>query len=64
MPKLLTVFETAELLNLQVSTIRAWLLQGRLPRVNLGRAVRIPSAAVLLFIEKNTIPARDMRLST
>jgi excisionase family DNA binding protein len=58
---LLTVRETAELLNLRESTIRMWLLRRKLPRVNCGRAVRIPTEAVEQFIERNTIPAREER---
>lgn len=61
MKNLLTVVETAEALNLKVSTVRAWLLRRKLPRVNCGRAVRIPAQAVTEFIERNTIPAREIR---
>jgi excisionase family DNA binding protein len=59
MRNLLTVAETAEALNLKVSTVRAWLSKRKLPRVNCGRAVRIPADAVVDFIERNTIPARE-----
>jgi excisionase family DNA binding protein len=61
MQKLLTVAETAETLNLKVSTIRAWLSRRKLPRVNCGRSVRIPAEAVAAFIERNTISAREER---
>jgi excisionase family DNA binding protein len=61
MKKLLTVAEAAEALNLKSSTIRAWLLRRRLPRVNCGRAVRVPAEAIAQFIEKNTVPARERR---
>jgi excisionase family DNA binding protein len=61
MKSLLTVGEAAEALNLKVSTIRAWLLRRKLPRVNCGRAVRIPAEAILKFIAENTIPAREER---
>ena len=61
MNKLLTVAEAAEELNLKISTVRAWLAQGKLPRVNCGRAVRIPAEAIAQFIECNTIPAREPR---
>jgi len=56
---LLTVRETAELLNLRESTIRMWLLKRKLPHVHCGRAVRVPAEAVEQFIERNTIPARE-----
>ncbi len=58
MTQLLSIKETADVLGLKVATIRAWLYRRRLPRVNCGRAVRIPADAVAQFIERNTIPAR------
>jgi excisionase family DNA binding protein len=61
MKKLLTVAEAAEALNLRISTIRAWLLRRRLPRVNCGRSVRIPAEAIERFIERNTVPAKEER---
>lgn len=61
MKNLLTVAEAAEALNLKISTVRAWLLRRKLPRVNCGRAVRIPAEAIAQFIERNTIPAREGR---
>jgi excisionase family DNA binding protein len=61
MPKLLSVKEASELLALKPATIRAWLLRRKLPRVNCGRAVRIPADAIAQFIERNTIPAREGR---
>jgi excisionase family DNA binding protein len=60
--KLLTIAEAAEALNLRVSTIRAWLRLKKLPRVNCGRAIRIPADAIAQFIECNTIPASEERL--
>lgn len=61
MKNLLTVSQAAEMLNLKVSTVRAWLSRRKLPRVNCGRSVRIPAEAVADFIERNTIPAREER---
>ena len=61
MKNLLSVAETAEALNLKVSTVRAWLAKRKLPRVNCGRAVRVPAEAIAQFIERNTIPARDVQ---
>ena len=61
MKNLLTVAETAEALNIKISTVRAWLLRRKLPRVNCGRSVRIPANAVTEFIERNTIPAKEER---
>jgi excisionase family DNA binding protein len=61
MKNLLTLPEAAEALNLKVSTLRAWLAKRKLPRVNCGRAVRIPAEAIAQFIERNTVPAREER---
>jgi excisionase family DNA binding protein len=61
MTKLLTVYEAAGVLGIKPATIRAWLLRRKLPRVNCGRAVRIPAEAIAQFIERNTVPAREER---
>jgi excisionase family DNA binding protein len=61
MLKLLSVKEAGEALAVKPATIRAWLLRRKLPRVNCGRAVRIPAAAIAEFIERNTIPAKEGR---
>jgi excisionase family DNA binding protein len=62
MSKLLSIKEASELLALKPATIRAWLLRRKLPRVNCGRAVRIPAEAVERFIQENTIPAKAERV--
>lgn len=59
--QLITVRQASEQLGLREGTIRAWLARRKLPRVNCGRAVRIPAEAVREFIERNTIPARELR---
>jgi excisionase family DNA binding protein len=59
--KLLTVVEAGAALGLKPATIRAWLTKRRLPRVNCGRAVRIPAEAIAVFIQRNTVPAREER---
>jgi excisionase family DNA binding protein len=61
MSQLLTVQQAADVLGLKVSTIRAWVSRRKLPRVNCGRAVRIPAEAIAEFIERNTIPAKEPR---
>lgn len=58
---LITVREAAQRLGVREGTIRAWLTQRRLPRVNCGRAVRIPSEAVEDFVRRHTVPAKDSR---
>jgi len=59
MQRLLTIPEAAQALAVKPATIRAWLLRRKLPRVNCGRAVRIPAEAIAQFIERNTIHAKD-----
>jgi len=61
MTKLLSIREASEQLAVKPATIRAWLLRRKLPRVNCGRAVRIPAEAIAQFIERNTIPAKEER---
>jgi excisionase family DNA binding protein len=56
---LMTVSQVADSLGLKESTIRAWLLRRKLPYVKCGRAVRVKAVAVLEYIERNTIPARE-----
>lgn len=56
---LLTVTEVAALLGIKPATVRKWLAERRLPRVNCGRAVRVPARAVADFVERNTIPAKE-----
>jgi excisionase family DNA binding protein len=58
MKQLLNINQAAEALNLKPATIRAWLLRRKLPRVNCGRAVRIPAEAIVRFVEENTIAAK------
>jgi excisionase family DNA binding protein len=59
--RLLTVREAADRLALREGTIRAWLTRRWLPKVQLGRAVRIPADAVEELVRLGTIPARDCR---
>jgi excisionase family DNA binding protein len=56
MTKLLSVKEAAELLAIKPPTIRVWLSKRRLPFVRCGRAIRIPSDAIVRFIAANTVP--------
>lgn len=60
--ELFRVEEAAEFLNVKPSTIRAWLLRRKLPRVKVGdRCVRIPREALEKLIADNTIPAHQAR---
>lgn len=59
-PHLLRVEEAAEYLNVKPSTIRAWLLRRKLPRVRVGvRAVRVRLEALEKLVSNNVIPARE-----
>jgi excisionase family DNA binding protein len=58
--KLLKVPEVAQRLGIKEGTVRLWLSLRKLPRVQCGRSVRIPAQAVQEFIERNTIPAREI----
>jgi excisionase family DNA binding protein len=56
---LLTVRETADLLRLQVSTIRAWVLKRRVPFVKLGgKRVFFRRADVEQLITASVVPAQ------
>ena len=55
---LLTVSETAALLRLKVSTVRAWVLQRRVPFVKLGgKRVFFRRADLEALIAASVIPA-------
>lgn len=61
-PELFRVEEAAEFLNAKPSTIRAWLLRRKLPRVRVGeRCVRIPREALDKLIAEGTVPVRERR---
>jgi len=61
MVELLSVKQAAQALAVKEATIRAWLARRKLPFVRCGRSVRIPADAIMEFIERNTIPARESR---
>jgi excisionase family DNA binding protein len=54
---LLTVAETAELLHVKESTIRAWIARRKLAYTKLGRSVRIPEDAVEQLVRDGMVPA-------
>lgn len=59
---LMRVPEAAAFLNVKESTIRAWLLKRKLPKVHVGeRCVRIPREALEKLIAENTVPMREPR---
>lgn len=56
--ELLTVPETAALLRLKISTIRAWVCQRKIPFVKLGgRLVRIRRSDAEALIADSLVPA-------
>jgi excisionase family DNA binding protein len=56
---LLTVVETAAMLRLRPSTIRAWVLRRRLAYVKVGRLVRVRRSDVEELIAASLVPARS-----
>jgi excisionase family DNA binding protein len=57
--ELLSIRQAAEILGIREGTCRLWLAQRRLPKVKLGRMVRVPADAVERLIADATIPARE-----
>ena len=53
----LTVREVADALGLSIHTIRAWISQGRLTHVRLGRAIRVLPSAVEAMLSNCTVEA-------
>jgi excisionase family DNA binding protein len=63
-PDLLTVPETAELLRISISTVRAWVLakpKPKIPYVKLGSRVLFRRAELEAFIQRNTVGASGAR---
>ena len=58
-PDLLTIPETAALLRLKPSTVRAWVLRRKLPYCKVGRLVRIRRSDIEAVIVASSVPARD-----
>jgi excisionase family DNA binding protein len=55
--ELLSVDESAMLLHLRVSTVRAWILARRIPFVKLGRRVFLRRQDLNALIARSVIPA-------
>lgn len=49
--RLLTVEETSERLNVSVWSIRRWINEGKIPRVKIGRCVRVRLDDLEAFVE-------------
>lgn len=61
MMKLVTVIDAAEMLGLQVSTLRWWIHLRRIEVVKLGRLVRISTTEIDRLIAEGRRPARRNR---
>lgn len=51
-PLLLTVSQTARLLNIGCTKVRMLMSSGALPRVHIGRSVRIPAASLQAWLQQ------------
>jgi excisionase family DNA binding protein len=61
---LLTVPETAVMLRLRVSTIRAWVLRRKIPFHRLGRRVMFRRSDLEAFIAGSVVPARPVTVAS
>jgi excisionase family DNA binding protein len=60
--ELLKVSEFAKSGNIQESTVRAWLLYGKIGFVRLGgRAIRIPRSELDRLVREGSVPSRERR---
>ena len=53
--KLLEAHDVAEMLNVKLSTVYTWVLEGYLPAIKLGKLVRFKLDEVLEWIEENRV---------
>jgi len=60
--RLLTADEVADRLSVAKSTIYAWIHQGRLQHVKLGRAVRFIPACVERLIQESIQEAQEVEI--
>ena len=51
-PLLLTVAQTARLLNIGSTKVRMLMSSGALPKVHIGRSVRIPAASLQAWLQQ------------
>jgi excisionase family DNA binding protein len=57
-PDLMTFPESSGLTRLKVSTLRAWVLQRKLPHVKLGRRVFLRRSDLLALISGGLVPSK------
>jgi excisionase family DNA binding protein len=60
---LLTVPEGAATLRLKPSTIRAWILQRRIPHLKLGGRVLLRRSDLEALLRKSLVPAKQERVA-
>lgn len=53
LPRLLTVDDTAERLNVCTKTVRRWIARNELPVHRLGRGVRVAEDDLTVFLSKH-----------
>jgi len=53
--KLLEAHDVADMLNVKLSTVYTWVLEGYLPAIKLGKLVRFKLDEVLEWIEGNRV---------
>lgn len=56
---LLTVVESALIMRLKPSTVRAWILQRRIPYLKLGGRVLLRRSDLEDFLRKSLVPAKQ-----
>ena len=57
---LLTLPEAGHILRLKTSTLRSWILKGRIPYIKLGGRVFLRSLDCAALIEASLVPARSV----
>jgi excisionase family DNA binding protein len=57
--RLLRVEEFAGAMNVTISCVRRWLLEGKVAKVKLGKLVRIPEAECERLINEGLCPVRQ-----
>jgi len=59
MNTLLNTDQAAEVLSIKPWTLRAWVSQGRIPHVKMGRLVRFEVKSLEDFIQNNSVKPRN-----
>jgi excisionase family DNA binding protein len=59
--ELMDVDESAAFLHIKQPTVRAWVLQKRVPYVKLGRRVFLRRSDLVALVQRSLVPARDTK---